>query len=203
MDAFFSTICENANHAHWIIFLLLLLTGLNIPISEDLLLLGAGAIAASCIPEHTLRMYIWVYFGCIFSAWEAYWLGRILGPRLYHIPLFKSFITPHRLELLRQYYVRFGSFTFIVGRFCPGGVRNALFVSSGLTTMPFYLFILRDGCACLLSSSILFYLGYRFGQNFDLLMLHFHHYTDEAFAVLSILILVGTLFWWIRRKQAF
>src|SRR5262245_32067312 len=102
IESLFTYICEHANHAHWIIFSLLLLAGLNIPISEDLMLIGGGAIASTCIPEHTLRMFIWIYLGCYLSAWEAYWIGRLLGPRLYRIRLFNHIITPHRMDVLRH-----------------------------------------------------------------------------------------------------
>ena len=79
MESFFSYICENADNAHWIIFCLLILSGLNIPISEDILLLGGGAIASTCIPDHALRLYLWIFFNCLLSAWEMYWLGRSSG----------------------------------------------------------------------------------------------------------------------------
>jgi len=196
MDGLLDYICLNAIYAHYICFGLLLLTGLNIPISEDLIILGGGAIAATCIPDHALRLYVWIYFGCIFSAWEAYWIGRLLGPRLYDIRLFKHIITPHRLDLLRHYYAKFGVFTFIVGRFFPGGIRNALFISSGLTKMHFYLFILRDGSACLLSSSILFILGYRFGANFDLILHYFKTYTHWFIALFTILGIAAIAYFW-------
>src|SRR5438046_2338570 len=100
MEAFFSYICDHAHHAPWIMFSLLLLSGLSLPISEDVLLLGGGAIASTCIPDHTLRLYLWLFFGCYLSAWEAYSIGRFLGPRLYKIPYFRSIITPHRLDVL-------------------------------------------------------------------------------------------------------
>lgn len=177
MESLLSYICDNADQAHWIIFCLLLLSGLNLPISEDIMLLGGGAIASLCIPDHALRLYLWIFFGCYLSAWEVYWIGRLLGPRLYQIRLFKSIITQKRLNLLRHYYAKFGVFTFIVGRFCPGGIRNALFLSSGLTKMPFYLFILRDGAACLLSSFVLFNIGYHFAENIDQIFHFFYRYT--------------------------
>jgi len=201
MESFFTYICTHAHHAHWIIFSLLLLTGLNFPISEDILLLIGGAIASTCIPDHTLKLYIWIFFGCYLSAWEAYWIGRLLGPRLYHIPLFKSVVTPHRLEVLRHYYAKFGIFTFIIGRFFPGGIRNALFMSSGLTKMPFYLFILRDGLACLISSAVLFHIGYRFGQNLDLIIFYFHRYTHWFLAIFLSLIVAGLLYLWYRHHS--
>ena len=201
MEVFFSYICEHANHAHWIIFCLLLLAGLNLPISEDIMLIGGGAIASTCIPDHALRLYIWIFLGCYVSAWEAYWIGRKLGPRLYHIAFFKSIVTPHRLGVLRHYYAKFGIFTFIVGRFIPGGIRNALFMSSGLMKMPFHLFILRDGVACLISSSVLFSIGYRFGQNLDLLLYYFHRYTYGFLAFFLTLALAGFIYLWHSRRS--
>lgn len=201
MDELLSYICVNANQAHWIMFLLLLLSGLFLPISEDLMLLSGGAIASTCIPEHTFKLYIWIFLGCYLSAWEVYWIGRLLGPRLYRIPLFRSIITPERMEWLRHYYAKFGVFTFIFGRFMPGGVRNALFLSSGLTKMPFYLFIARDGLACLISSSIIFTLGYHFAENINLIIYYFHHYTEIFLIVLfAILSMFAAYFWYFGRR---
>ncbi len=196
MEELFSYICQHAHNAHWILFGLLLLSGFNFPISEDILLIGAGAIASTCIPEHALKFYLWGFSGAYLSAWEAYWLGRLLGPRLYQFRLFRSVITPRRLEILRTYYAKFGVFTFIIGRFCPGGIRNALFMSSGLTRMPFSLFTLRDGLACLISSNVFFQIGYRFGENIDLILYYFHHY--EALFLFFILNLgvAGLIYVW-------
>lgn len=200
MDNLLNYICAHAHHAPLIIFSLLLLTGFNIPISEDLLLIGGGAIAAGCIPEHTMRLFFAVYAGCLLSAWIAYWLGRTLGPRLYEFRLFKSVVTPHRLEMLRHYYAKFGIFTFIVGRFCPGGVRNALFISSGLTKMPFPLFIMRDGTACLISTTVLFTIGYHFGQNFDAVLAYAKHYNHLLVFLLGVIVLLVLGYIWYHRN---
>lgn len=196
METILFFICEHAHYAPWIMFGLLLLGGLNLPVSEDIMLLGGGAIAATCIPDHTLKIYIVIFLGCYLSAWEAYWIGRLLGPRLYHIRPFKFIITPNRLERLRHYYARFGIFTFIIGRFCPGGIRNALFMSSGLTHMPFGHFILRDGIACLISSTVFFQIGYHFGANFDTLLFYFDRYSHWFLAVILILSLIGLAYWY-------
>jgi membrane-associated protein len=201
MEELFSYVCAHAHNAHWIMFLILLLSGLNLPISEDLMLLSGGAIAAVCIPDHALRLYIWVFLGCYLSAWEVYWIGRLLGPRLYKFPLFRSIITPERMEWLRHYYAKFGVFTFILGRFVPGGVRNALFLSSGLTKMPFHLFIIRDGLACLISSSIIFSIGYHFATHIDTVIYYFQHYTNIFLIFLFAgLALVAGYFWYSRRQ---
>lgn len=194
MESFFSYICENVHLAPWIMFSLLLLTGLSVPISEDILLLGGGAIASTCMPDHALLMYVWLFLGSYLAAWIAYWIGRMLGPKLYQIRLLKSIVTPHRLDVLRYYYAKFGIFTFLVGRFCPGGIRNALFMSSGLTKMPFYLFILRDGLACMISTLTLFFIGYKFGEHLDLILYYFHRYTYWIFIILGFLLGIGLLY---------
>lgn len=195
IESILTYICENAHNAHWIIFCLLMLAGLNLPISEDIMLLGGGAIASTCIPDHALRLYIWIFLGCYISAWEAYWLGRLLGPKLFKIRLFKSIITPERLDTLRHYYAKFGIFTFMVVRFCPGGFRNALFMSSGLTKMPFPLFIFRDGCACLLSSAVLFSIGYHFAAHIDKVFLYFEKYSLFFLALFCTLVASGLIYY--------
>ena len=158
------------------IFLLLMLAGLNVPISEDVLLLGAGAIASTCIPEHTFHLFLWTWAGCWISAWEAYWIGRLFGPKLYTIKWFSHVITPKRIERLHHYYEKFGIFAFIVGRFCPGGVRNALFMTSGLGKMPFPVFLLRDGIACIISASTIFYIGFSLGDNYKVIAAYVSKY---------------------------
>ena len=202
MEGIFTYICENAHNAHWIIFCLLLLAGLNIPISEDVMLLSGGAIASSCIPDHTMRLFIWIFLGCYLSAWEAYWIGRLLGPKLYKIPILKNIVTPARTDKLRHFYAKYGIFTFIFGRFCPGGIRNALFYSSGLTKMPFNLFILRDGIACAISSTVLFFVGYKFGENIDVVLKIFHRYSQIVLILIITVISIALLFFWYKHRKS-
>jgi membrane-associated protein len=188
METLLVTICSFAHEAHWILFVLLLLTGFNIPLSEDLLIIVGGALCSTCIVDHTLRMWLFLYFGCIFSAWIAYSLGRFLGPKLYGVRLFKSILNPQRIEKLHHYYEKFGVWTFVVGRFFPGGIRNGLFMTSGLGKMPFATFALRDAFAALISTSVLFALGYQAAQHADVIWNTLKQ-MDEW--ILLLLLLVG------------
>lgn len=203
MESLFSSICEHAHDAYWIIFLLLMLAGLNFPISEDILLVTGGAIASSCIPEDTYFLFTWIYLGCWISAWEVYWIGRLLGPKLYKVPWFSRFINPERVEKLHHTYERFGVFTFMVGRFIPGGVRNALFMSSGLCKMHFLKFILRDGFACLISSTTLFSIGYVFGQHHSEIVHAIKKYNFIIIFIVATIIASALLWnWYNKRKKA-
>ena len=201
LESFFFYICEHIHYAPWIFFILLLLTGLCIPISEDLLLLIGGAIASTCLQEHALDLYIWLFLGSLLAAWEAYWIGRLFGPNLYKIRFFQSILMPHRLETLRHYYAKFGIWTFIFGRFCPGGIRNALFMSSGLSKIPFHHFIFRDTPGCMISTLTFFFLGYKFGQHFDLMINYFNQYTHWFFFAIFVLIAVGLIYFLYHRTH--
>lgn len=183
-------------------FGMLILAGLNIPFSEDAILIVGGAMASTC--SHHSPIYIWLilFFGCWISAWEAYWIGRYFGPRLYEVRWFRRIINPSRIQRLRHYYEKFGIFTFIVGRFFPGGVRNALFMTTGLSKMHFGVFLLRDGIACLISTMTLFYLGYKFGENYQTLFKYFKKYELLILGLLAILIATALFFWWRHKKRA-
>src|SRR5262245_46178774 len=169
LDAILTFMCQHAPEAHYYLFGLLLLTGVNIPVSEDLILIGGGVIVAICLDEHYYLMLGWLYAGCLIAAYEAYWLGRVVGPKLYNAPGFRHVITRIRVDRLHGFIERFGLLTFMVGRFVPGGVRNALFITSGLGRMSFLVFALRDGFAAIFSTWLLYHLGYLFGENYPVL----------------------------------
>ncbi len=201
MEFIYTSLCEIAPYSHILFFFLLMLAGLNIPISEDIILLTGGAIASTCIPEHTLRLYLWLYFGSWISAWEVYWLGRLLGPKLYNVKFLARFVTPCRVDKLHYYYEKFGVFVFLVGRFIPGGVRNALFISCGMGKMPFLKFILRDGFACIFSSLTIFSLGYWFGKNYETLVKYSKTYNYIVIGLIVLLILTSLGYLWYKKRE--
>ncbi|MGZ3633231.1 MAG: DedA family protein [Parachlamydiaceae bacterium] len=198
MESMLMYICEHADQAHYIFFGLIMLAGFSVPISEDVMLLMAGAIGTLCGHEiqTIIHLYIWVFFACWLSAWEAYWMGRFLGPKLLTWRWFSHVLTPQRLEKLKGHLQRFGILTFIVGRFLPGGIRNALFMTSGLTKMPFSLFVLRDTGACLLASATLFYVGHLFGANFHAILSGFKTYQEVVFGILLVALVTFGCFKW-------
>jgi membrane-associated protein len=201
MSDIFQYICAHADHAHYIFLGLLFLAGLNLPISEDLLLLTAGALVSRCIPDQYWHLYSWMFIGCWLSGWEPYWLGRLLGPKLYKIRWFQHIINPERIQHLHYYYEKFGIWTFILGRLIPGGVRNALFITSGMGKMPFLLFTSRDFVAAFVSTNIVFYIGFLFGENYELLADYVIRYNRIAFFILALLVLGTCLRIWKKNKK--
>ena len=81
MEDLLSYIFAHSDQVVLIVTALLLLAGLNVPISEDILLIGCGAIVCDALILTQLAFYGWLFIVCWVSAWEAYALGRALGPR--------------------------------------------------------------------------------------------------------------------------
>ena len=170
MEVLVNFIIAHADQAHWIIFGLLMLAGLNVPISEDLMLIIGGMIASTMHPENTYRLFIWIFLGCYLSDWMAYGLGRFLGPRLLQWRNFKRFEEKGTLKMIQDYYHKYGFLTLLIGRFIPFGVRNCLFITAGMGEMAFTRFILADGIACFLSNAVMFSLAYSFGKHYQELL---------------------------------
>lgn len=181
--------CTHSYSIPWILFTLFLLSGLSLPISEDLLVIAGGVIASTCTHDQTVNLFLWIYAGSLLGAWETYWIGRLFGPKLYDIRYFRSIVTPHRIKTVHHYYEKFGVLAFMVVRFCPGGVRSVFFITAGLGQMPFYKFALRDAPAALIWISTLFAVSYYFGANYQVLV----HYFKEYSHIVLGLIVVGLL----------
>ena len=189
---FFSTfmqlITDNAQHAHWLIFGVLILAGLNVPISEDLMLVTSGMLASTVVPENTAKLFICVFLGCYLSDWIAYWIGRRLGPKLWKFKWFASMVCKKRFQQMKAFYRDYGFLTLLVGRFIPFGVRNCLFITAGMTRMHFGKFIFSDGIACLISNTALFTLAYSFGKNHEILFEYLRTYNLFVFSIFLLVL---------------
>jgi len=190
MDSLVELIHQHAHHAHWIVFSMLMLAGLNIPISEDLMIITSGLIAATILPENTLILFTAVFLGSYLSDWVAYWIGRTLGRKMWKFKWFKKTIDPQRLIQTQLFYEKYGFFTLLIGRFIPFGVRNCLFLTAGIGKMHFGKFLISDGIACLLSNSVLFFLTYELGKNYQRLLKFIKTFNIAIFAIFIVTLIV-------------
>lgn len=200
MDLIIQFIFEHAQYAHWIVFGALMLAGLNVPISEDLMIIFSAVLAATVIPENTSKLFLGVFLGCYISDWVCYWIGRHFGPKLWNIKWFAKTFDQKKIDVVHQYYAKYGFLTLLIGRFIPFGVRNGLFLTAGLGKMPFGRFLLSDGIACLLSNTLLFSLAYTVGKNYEILlsslkMLNIFIFTAFVVAIIGFI-------WYKRKKKA-
>jgi len=199
MESLTPLLFSHAPYAHWIVFGALMLAGFNVPISEDLLIILSATIAATIVPENTLKLFVAVFLGCYLSDWVCYWIGRKLGENLWKWRWFAKTVQPKRLEQVRQYYAKYGIRTLLIGRFIPFGVRNCLFLTAGMGKMHFGKFILSDGIACLSSNTALFALAFTLSRHYDELLASVK--TFNLFLLLFFVVTGISIFWYKKRKK--
>jgi membrane-associated protein len=170
MNYIISFLYQHLDYSHWIIFGLLILAGINVPVSEDLLLVTAGILASTIVPEYTMQIFIFAFFGCYLSDLITYWLGRIFGHKILNIKWFAKSFKKKRFQEISNFYEKYNFFTLLIGRFIPFGVRNMLFMTAGISKVSFIKFMINDGVACLFSNTVLFCLSYFFCCNCDYLL---------------------------------
>lgn len=159
-------------------FFSLLLSGFNLPISEDVLIVISALISyedrSLLIPN-----YIGLYAGIYASDIISYWLGRMIGNGVLKLKLISKSLTPKRVAFISNKLEKHGFLTFIVTRFIPFGMRNVLFMTSGFTKLPFPKFLLFDGIAAIISSTTLYALVLFIGES-----------AKEGFKILGIILFV-------------
>ncbi|CAM0117862.1 DedA family protein [Rhabdochlamydiaceae symbiont of Dictyostelium giganteum] len=165
MESLISWILAHAHSAHWWIFAAILLAGFNLPISADVLIALSALLALSLGPAFLWKLYLAIFLGCYFAGWIAYWIGRIGGEWLLKTSWFRRIFPKERQDKIEYFYHKYGFLTFLIGRFIPFGVRNCLFMSSGMSKIPFLKFALWDLPACFLWTSLSFSLFWFLGKH--------------------------------------
>lgn len=200
MDTLINFIIQNAPHAHWIVFSALMLAGINIPISEDLMIIISAILAATVVPENTGKLFLAVFLGCYISDWVCYWIGRVFGRKLWEIRWFAKTVDRKKLDQIQNYYEKYGFWTLLIGRFIPFGVRNCLFLTAGMGKMPFPRFLLSDGIACICSNTVLFTIAYSLGKNYNVLLNGLKFFNIALFT--AFLVLIICLIWYKKYKKS-
>jgi membrane-associated protein len=182
-------------YTHFISFGLLLLAGFNLPVSEDLVFIISASIAATTVPENTIQIFAGCFLGAYLSDLIAYTIGRygikkiLFSPLLTRARIVNRASIEQKLEKTKGFFSRFGGKTLFFGRFVPFGVRNVIFMSCGLIRMPYPRFMLIDLSALVFTSSILFFLGYSFGNNYEVILTYINRYKIIIFILFVLLVL--------------
>ncbi len=189
LESFLDLLVQNAAHAHWVFFSLLMLAGFNLPISEDLVVLSGAVVAATVVPENAYKIFAFIFVGCYFSDWLSYWIGRVVSPWLRKKKMLVKIVDNRRIVKINRFYEKYGVLTLLFGRFIPFGVRNFLFMSAGMVRMNFVKFIIIDGIACLLSNTIWFTLAYSLAENYKVVLSYMKRANIVIFGIFLLVIL--------------
>ena len=166
MQAVCSSINGYISYFPLVVFLSLLLAGFNVPLSEDLLIISS-ALLAKTDRSLLIPLAAAIYSGVVLSDHIAYWIGSRIRKGLTKNRFFAKVLTKRKLARMHHYLDKYGIFTFIVCRFIPFGVRNTLFIGSGVMQVKYRIFILYDLVAAAISTTTLFLLIYYLGDSIE------------------------------------
>jgi membrane protein DedA with SNARE-associated domain len=164
MSGFFTFLHHHIEFFPLAALICLILAGLNIPISEDLVII-TGALVSRINGRLLIPSLLAIYAGVIISDFFVYLIGTWVRKGTLKRKFTARILSLKLVERIRYYLDKYGIFTFIVCRFIPFGVRNTLFMTSGLFGLPFKFFALYDIIAVAISTNVLFFLAYRFGED--------------------------------------
>jgi membrane protein DedA with SNARE-associated domain len=170
--------------------------GLGAPISEDLVLLLAGAFSARGITEFWPSLAVG-YGGVIVGDLLIHHWGKRLGPRAYEHRIVRKVLSVEKQAKLRSHFAKHGGLTVIVGRHTPG-LRAPVFFLSGASGVGFWKFLLCDSLSAAVTVPVVVLLGYYFGEHLDDVR-HRMHQVQYLAAAAALLLLAGYLY--LRRRR--
>lgn len=184
------------NFTYLAVVLILSAAGLGVPISEDLTLLLAGALAARGITSFWPTLAAG-YFGVILGDTLIHGWGKRLGPAAYSTKRVQKALSLERQEKLRHHYAKHGFWTVVVGRHTPI-LRAPIFFLAGASGVPRLKFVLADAVSAAVTVPVVTALGYYFGEHLD----EVRHKIHQVQWVLGGAVVLALFGWWLFRRRA-
>lgn len=164
MSAILAFITETIQYAPFAIAFVLTVNSIGLPISEDVLVITAGVLAAKFS-----GMFVPLYLGCFIGAYlgdtSAYWIWRLLGHVLLQRPFWKKRIKQTDITRFNGYFEERGPAVLIIGRFIPFGVRVLICLTAGISKYSYGKFAFFNLIAAFLSTGTIFVLAFFFGES--------------------------------------
>ncbi len=141
------------------VFLLLMLTGIGVPLGEDLILIPAGILLGFGELQPIWMTAMFAYLGVLCSDCLWFVLCWTYGTPLLHKRWFKRAVHPRRLLEIKHQIERRGMWVVVMARFVPGS-RTPAITAAGVLHLSFWKFALATGAACLVTVPLQLGLGY-------------------------------------------
>jgi membrane protein DedA with SNARE-associated domain len=152
-------------------FMALVAAGIGFPIPEEIPTTGAGIWVGSTPGLGPLRWLILpvCFVGVLISDVLLYGIGWLWGPRLLERRWVQRLFPAETRKRTEENFRSYGLKVLLLVRWVPG-IRSPMFITAGIMRLPLPLFILADGIAAVFGHSLLFFLGYWFGDQFKELL---------------------------------
>ncbi len=141
------------------VFLLLMLTGIGIPLGEDLIIIPAGILLQFGELHPVWLTALCAYLGVLCSDFMWFALCGWYGTRLLHKRGFKRAVHPRRLLEVKHQIEQRGMWVIVMARFIPGS-RTPAITAAGVLHLSFLKFALATAAACCVTVPFQLGLGY-------------------------------------------
>jgi membrane protein DedA with SNARE-associated domain len=147
------------------IALTLILGGLGLPIPEEAPVLLAAILTRNGRMSGPLA-FSTCLVGVLVGDFIVYFLGYYFGERVLSLRWTRRLLTRAREAQIKGYFHRHGFKILIMGRFAVG-FRTAAYLTAGIIKLPPLKLLLTDLVAALLSTTLMFVLGYLFAHQIE------------------------------------
>ncbi len=146
------------------IVLVLILSGLGLPIPEEVVVVAAGVLSHDSDSFKWQYAYLACLGGAIAGDIVVYSIGRYLGHGFFlRYPWFARLMHEEREAKMEEVIKKHGFKVFFVARFMVG-VRVPLYLAAGVVRMSWPRFLLINVFCATTVVSIAFWLGHRYGN---------------------------------------
>lgn len=140
------------------VFILLMMSGVGLPIGEDLVIIPAGMLIGNGeLPFWPTLMA--AYFGVVFSDCLWFTICHRYGAKLLHLRWFKRVIHPRRLLEAKHQVEQRGVWVVVMARFIPAS-RTPTITIAGMLHLPFWQFLLATASCVAITAPLQIGLGY-------------------------------------------
>lgn len=191
----FSTLIGHAT-GYSALFLLCAVSGILVPVPEDVSLLYAGSRLQAGELEWAPTLLV-AMAGVLVRDLVAYGLGRSVGEWILGRPRVVRVIGAGKLARAHALVERRGTSAVLTGRFLVG-VRASVFLVTGAMGVPLRRFLMWDSLGLLITTPLLLLLGYTFGQPVADGLMWFVRHSRGA---VVLVVLVGGIILWLHLRS--
>jgi membrane protein DedA with SNARE-associated domain len=180
------------------VFLGIIATGLGFPMPEELPVVLGGALVnqTNAADPRWWLMLLACVLGVLVGDSCLYLIGRFWGVKLVRLAFIKKhLLPPERLVKITHNFDKYGVKILLFARLTPG-IRAPIFITAGITKLPWAKFLFADSIYAIPGVSLLFFLGYWFTDNMvDLIKVG----EAKAQPIIIIVVLLGVVGYFIYR----
>ncbi len=171
-------------------FGLLLLSGVGVPLPEDLTLATSGYLISKSLMSWVPTVLVGIA-GVITGDQFVYSLGKAFGPKVLAHRWLSRLLPAERYERVRNRFLRHGPKMIFFARFAAG-LRGPVFLTAGVLQMPRRRFLLWDLAGAAVNVPLYVLLGYLVGPRLESLLAGIRHFW-QLVILLLLLVIAGLL----------